>query len=309
MYYVYVYYHPITNEAVYVGKGTKDRYKSHLYGDDNVHHHNKPFRDWILQLRSDGLTPIIEQKCFIEVEQDAYNEERRLIRLYGRRDNNTGTLFNKTNGGEGYSNSGTGWSPEQRAKHAQLINERPRGRAIDQYDLLGNFIRRFDHPAALRESDFTNVDIMAIRKCCSGTRFSANQYRWAYAGARLANVQKGERVYQLHPDTHELIQSYVSMGAAHEKTNISASDIGLCIKGKLLTAGGSVWCSPKYNPTNKSQKVRRIEQQTQSGELIATFRSASSAARSIGIDKTNILNCLKGKRRTAGGYIWRYVNR
>lgn len=47
-------------------------------------------------------------------EEDAHLEEMRLISIYGRIDNNTGWLHNRTDGGEG--NSGTLFSAERRAK-------------------------------------------------------------------------------------------------------------------------------------------------------------------------------------------------
>ena len=44
-----------------------------------------------------------------------------------------------------------------------------------------------------------------------------------------------------------------------------------------------------------------------SNEFIARFASATSAGNETGIDSSCIIKCCKGKRKTAGGYIWRYA--
>ena len=36
------------------------------------------------------------------------------------------------------------------------------------------------------------------------------------------------------------------------------------------------------------------------------YESASAAAKSIGYNKSAITACCKGKRKTAGGHIWKY---
>ncbi len=85
MYYVYVYYHPETNVPFYVGKGTGTRYKKHLL---ETKENTENYKKWavIQGLRNKGLEPVIKKVFETEYEIDAYNEETRLIILYGRRD-------------------------------------------------------------------------------------------------------------------------------------------------------------------------------------------------------------------------------
>lgn len=42
-------------------------------------------------------------------------------------------------------------------------------------------------------------------------------------------------------------------------------------------------------------------------KLITIYPSASEASRQTGIQQSNITDCCRGKRKTAGGYIWKYV--
>lgn len=96
VFYVYVYRDPETGDPVYVGKGYRDRAWSHLNS------RNSSAIDWfIARCQERGLDVQPEIVFQTDVEKEALNEEVRLIALYGRRDHNSGTLFNRTNGGAG----------------------------------------------------------------------------------------------------------------------------------------------------------------------------------------------------------------
>jgi hypothetical protein len=104
MFYVYVYKDPRptkNQQVVYVGKGTGDRawvhWKRRVKG-------NKGFGAFLALLRREKLEPLIELVKDKLDEAEAFYEEMRLIQTYGRRDLGTGTLFNLTDGGEGFSN-------------------------------------------------------------------------------------------------------------------------------------------------------------------------------------------------------------
>ena len=49
-----------------------------------------------------------------------------------------------------------------------------------------------------------------------------------------------------------------------------------------------------------------ILQFTKSGEFIKEWPSLSEAYRQLGIAPTNICKCLKGRYKSAGGFVWRY---
>ena len=103
-FYVYVYRDPRpskNSQPVYVGKGTGDRDLSHWSKGS----HNKPLQDFLSHLRGRNMTALVERVFETDDEQEAFAKEMQLIALYGRRDLKTGTLFNRTDGGEGPS----GW--------------------------------------------------------------------------------------------------------------------------------------------------------------------------------------------------------
>lgn len=51
---------------------------------------------------------------------------------------------------------------------------------------------------------------------------------------------------------------------------------------------------------------REVEQYTLAGEFLGFYHSIRVAALATGINETNISRCANGKRKTAGGYIWRF---
>jgi len=55
------------------------------------------------------------------------------------------------------------------------------------------------------------------------------------------------------------------------------------------------------------QHRKSVQQYSKDGVLIKTFDSISKASKELNIQKINIINCCKGKRQTAGGFIWKYV--
>jgi hypothetical protein len=84
MYYVYQLEDPRNKQPFYIGKGTGNRAKTHLFATgtcDNLYKQNK-----INAIREDGFEPIIEYIAEnIVDEQLAYDIERNMIARYGRK--------------------------------------------------------------------------------------------------------------------------------------------------------------------------------------------------------------------------------
>lgn len=83
MFYVYIYYHPESAQPFYVGKGSGNRFKKHLTETKDTTENYKKWA-YIQGLRNKGLEPVIKKVFETAVEDEAYDEETRLIRLYGR---------------------------------------------------------------------------------------------------------------------------------------------------------------------------------------------------------------------------------
>jgi len=106
LFYVYSYIDPRNNEIFYIGKGNKNRRFSHLNialsffkncADlDNTIKNQKYIR--IIDILKDNDSPIITILEDNLNESDAFDLEKKLILFYGRKDLDTGSLLNLTNG-------------------------------------------------------------------------------------------------------------------------------------------------------------------------------------------------------------------
>lgn len=74
------------------------------------------------------------------------------------------------------------------------------------------------------------------------------------------------------------------------------------------------WCTASYN-TNYGSAIKRavdkkaikVNQFDKNHNLIKTYYSFMEAERLTNIPNSNIVSCCKGKRKTAGKYIWEYA--
>lgn len=98
----YVYMAKLDNVPIYIGKGTKSRYK-HCY---------KKF---------DSCEVIILE--YFESSEEAFEREKELVSYYGRKDLNQGSLLNKSNGGK-YIKGSIPWSGKKLSEpHRKNISE------------------------------------------------------------------------------------------------------------------------------------------------------------------------------------------
>ena len=69
------------------------------------------------------------------------------------------------------------------------------------------------------------------------------------------------------------------------------------------------WCTALYNINYSSHKrCCKINQLTLDGELVKAWESSMQINRETGYSPGNIINCCKGKIRSAYGYRWEYAN-
>lgn len=101
---------------------------------------------------------------------------------------------------------------------------------------------------------------------------------------KLSESHKG-----IIPTKETLIKRSISLKGKtrtnEQKSRLSASKLGSKNPNSLLTF-----------------------QYTKEGVFVNKFESASLASKQTNIPHANICECAKGKRKTAGGFIWKYLN-
>lgn len=65
------------------------------------------------------------------------------------------------------------------------------------------------------------------------------------------------------------------------------------------------WCTNSYNLIYS--RGIKVAQYSKKNNLIKVFNSIADASRECNIPTTNISKCCKGKRQSAGKFIWKYV--
>lgn len=144
--YVYIYLNPLkpgnyrygklefTCEPFYVGIGRGNRINHHMILAKS--HKRKTFKDnIILKIINNGQQPI-RYKLYEQITlESAKRIERCLIKLMGRRDLETGTLVNLTDGGDG--TNGYQMSDDRKLKQQNLMLNRWQRGEFDNRDFTG----------------------------------------------------------------------------------------------------------------------------------------------------------------------------
>lgn len=116
------------------------------------------------------------------------------------------------------------------------------------------------------------------------------------------------------------VASFSSSIEAADKLGICGSSIRNALSGLSSSAGGYLWIATKDEPPAtinplKSYKERcrdafgkPVSQYTLDGKWIRDFGSANEARDFLGKTSGAINNCLKGRARSAYGFIWKYAS-
>jgi len=132
---------------------------------------------------------------------------------------------------------------------------------------------------------------------------------------------KDKRIYQL-PYSHEVskyteegdyVCTYQSLNEAARQNKTLNSDISMAVRGKRRLISGFQWRRYKFingigsvRPKKKVNK-RLLQIDFHTGELIKEWESSIEASSSLGISRTGINNCLRGRTKTSNGFIWQYA--
>lgn len=84
------------------------------------------------------------------------------------------------------------------------------------------------------------------------------------------------------------------------------------VKEKVSKWSKLMWENPEFRENHSKAMINRPDQSklviqyTKSGEFIAEYPSTMEAQRQTGIACQHISHCCNGKRKSCGGYVWRY---
>ena len=180
-----------------------------------------------------------------------------------------------------------------------------------QYSLDGKKIKEYPSVAeAARAMKVSHTSILVVcdRKIHCNT---SKGFIWRYACDPLEG-EFSPKTSKTKVDQYErngkFLKTWDSINEAVKEVGISSSSISKCCSGKSKTSGGYIW---RYHgsepPAPQKGMSKRVGQYSKSGDLIREWDSISQASKELGIGNSHIISVCKGRRKTTGGYGWKYL--
>jgi len=185
-YYLYRHLKADSGEPFYIGIGKKHNHSNTIESEYKRAYSKKRSNFWHKIVNKHGVN--IEILFESNSKNEIVEKEIEFIKLYGRRDLNTGILCNMTDGGEFPSNINREKEAIRRNKISEALKKRKRNQAtfnkisqsklkpIYKCDLHMNIIEEFNSvsEAALN----VGLTISSISKCLKNNNYTAGGYRW-----------------------------------------------------------------------------------------------------------------------------------
>jgi len=111
------------------------------------------------------------------------------------------------------------------------------------------------------------------------------------------------------------IKSYDTINDAAKEQNVLPVTLYKAAMKQNITVNGYIWrfyeSSSIHIPTTLKEIAKRgrpVVQYSKAGYKMKTWKSAKEAAHKLHIDRATITAACRGKKRTVGGYQWRYLS-
>ena len=200
---------------------------------------------------------------------------------------------------------------------------------VTQYNLNGRKIKTY--PSAAEAERATGVFATSIGKVASGEDISAGGFIWRWGREskvdvnalkqekRKAYIEKyGQKVTQYDLSGRKIAQ-YPCIKDASEASGVHVNAINKVLKGEYKSAKGFFW-KKGYGKENidlsghkwgrESMAITQskpVKQYGLNGKYVQTFPSVKQAAQMVGLHPTSIIDTLKGRQHTSGGFKWKYA--
>lgn len=92
-----------------------------------------------------------------------------------------------------------------------------------------------------------------------------------------------------------------------DKLNNKVNNLEWCSASENVQHAFKIGLHKAYTGYREMPNEKMVKKLTKDGKVICKYRTAGEAGRENNIESTNIRAVCRGKRKTAGGYKWEYV--
>lgn len=203
----------------------------------------------------------------------------------------------------------------------KLISEAHDGRPILQFDLEGNFIAEWDYIELA--ADILDISSKNISACLHGKSNQSGGYQWKFKGEEKEittyKEYSGKREVARYDLNGDFIDMWDSIMDIFLELGINTSGIIKCCQLKRKKAGNYQWRYYTGNDENinpyaredqtgsNASKTRIVYQFDVYGKIIKKWNCIVEAAKTYGLQASNIAKNCKGERKHCGEFIWSFT--
>lgn len=200
------------------------------------------------------------------------------------------------------------WSYDELDYNLFFLNRR----CVLQYTHKGLYVAAY--ASVLQAAEAVNTSFGNIYGNLKGKEKQAAGYVWRFkeAGDEITKViepprlRESKKIYQY--DSHGVfIKEWISVRCASEELCLNQEGIKNCANGFTKYSGGFIW---KYYYKKEIEGVKlhttKVDKLDLEGNYICTYNSLTEAAKDVSRDTSRISSCVRGIKKTAGGYKWKY---
>lgn len=311
MIYIYILKDPLSGDVKYCGK--TNNIKVRLAGHLKDRRYNKEKYQWIFDIKSKGLKPILEVIDIVDDDNWDFWEKYWISQLKTWGFN----LFNKTDGGE-YSVTGFKHTDETKKK----ISELQLGRILNDEWRKNISLGRIGIKFSDKHRENISKSISKLYNDNEYYRYSLSNrvnflistdinYRKKISDSHKNFIpNNNKRIFQIDINTGDILNEFNSITDAYKKLGLNfknSSLISSACNGKVKVAYGYYWCYvDKYDNfifEEYNRVYNPILQFDKNGIFIKEYSNIKNAAIENNLNQSQISHALN-EDPSCGGFIW-----